>query len=67
MTIGRGSVGPLNIALLVAALFGVALFVHAEARAASPLIRLAMFDSPMLSASLSTSTLVSTVCPEGLS
>jgi len=61
MTIGRGSFGPLNMALLLAALFGVGLFVRAETRAASPLIRLAMFRNPVLSASLAMSTLVSTV------
>ena len=53
--------GPLNIALLLAAAFGVGLFVLAEARAASPLIRLAMFRDPVLRASLAMSTLVSTV------
>lgn len=61
MTIGRGSFGPFNLALLSAALFGVGLFVLAEARAASPLIRLAMFRDPVLSASLAMSALVSTV------
>jgi len=61
MTIGRGRFGPLNMALLLAALFGVGLFVRAETRAASPLIRLAMFRNPVLSASLAMSTLVSTV------
>jgi MFS family permease len=61
MTMGRGSFGPLNMALLLAAVFGVGLFVLAETRAASPLIRLAMFRDPVLSASLVTSTLVSTV------
>ena len=61
MTMGRGSLGPLNIALLVAAVFGVGLFVLAEARAASPLIRLAIFRDPVLSASLAMSALVSTV------
>jgi EmrB/QacA subfamily drug resistance transporter len=61
MTIGGGSFGPLNMALLLAAVFGVGLFVLAEARAASPLIRLAMFRNPVLSASLTMSTLVSTV------
>ena len=39
MTIGRGSFGPLNIALLLAAVVGVGLFVLAEAKVASPLIR----------------------------
>ncbi len=61
MTIGRGSFGPLNMALLLAAVFGVGLFVLAEARAASPLIRLAMFRDSVLSASLAMSALVSTV------
>ena len=61
MTIGRGSFGPLNIGLLLAAAIGVGLFVTAEAKAASPLIRLAMFRDPVLSASLAMSTLVSTV------
>jgi MFS family permease len=61
MTMGRGSFGALNMALLLAAGFGVGLFVRAEARAASPLIRLAMFRDPVLSASLATSALVSTV------
>lgn len=61
MTIGRGSFGPLNIALLLGAVFGAGLFVFAEARAASPLIRLAMFRDRALSASLVMSALVSTV------
>ena len=61
MTIGRGSLGPLNLALLSAAVFGAGLFVLAEARAASPLIRLATFRDPMLSGSLAMSALVSTV------
>jgi EmrB/QacA subfamily drug resistance transporter len=61
MTIGRGSFGPLNMALLLAAALGVGLFVRAETRAASPLIRLATFRDPVLSASLAMSALVSTV------
>jgi len=61
MTIGRGHFGPLNMALLLAAVFGVGFFVLVEARAASPLIRLGMFRDPGLSASLAMSTLVSTV------
>ncbi len=61
MTIGRGSFGLPNIALLLAAVFGASLFVLAEGRAASPLIQLAMFRGPMLSASLAMSMLVSTV------
>jgi EmrB/QacA subfamily drug resistance transporter len=61
MTMGRGRFGALNLALLSAAVVGVALFVRAEARAASPLVRLAMFRDRVLSASLAMSALVSTV------
>jgi len=61
MTIGRGRFGPLNAALLLAAVLGIGLFALAEARAASPLLRLAMFRERALSASLATSALVSTV------
>jgi EmrB/QacA subfamily drug resistance transporter len=61
MTMGRGSFGPLNLALLLGAVFGAGLFVLAEARTASPLIQLAMFRDPSLSASLATSALVSAV------
>lgn len=61
MTIGRGSFGLVNMALLVATALGVGLFVWAEARAASPLIRLTRFRDPVLSASLASSALVSTV------
>ena len=61
MTLGRGSFGSLNLALLAAAVLGVGLFLLAEARGSSPLIRLAMFRNPVLSGSLTMSTLVSTV------
>ena len=61
MTTGRGSFGPLSLGLLLTAAFGVILFMLAERRAASPLLRLAMFRDPALSASLATSALVSTV------
>jgi EmrB/QacA subfamily drug resistance transporter len=61
MTIGRGSSGLLNMALLSAALLGAGLFLRVEARAASPLIQLATFRDPVLSASLAMSALVSTV------
>ncbi|WP_415768612.1 MFS transporter [Pseudomonas sp. LB3P38] len=61
MTLGRGSFGPINIALLLAAGGGVCLFVFAEARVTSPLIRLAMFRDPVLSGSLAMSLLVATV------
>lgn len=61
MTVGRGSFGPLNMALLVAAVFGAGFFVLVEARVASPLIRLAAFRNATLSASLTMSALVATV------
>ncbi|WP_232247401.1 MFS transporter [Kitasatospora azatica] len=61
MTLGRGSFGAVNTALLVAAALGAVLFVRAEARVAAPLIRLAMFRDRALSASLAMSALVSTV------
>ncbi|MDI3271599.1 MFS transporter [Pseudomonas sp. AL03] len=61
MTLGRGSFGLINIALLLAAGVGVGLFVFAEARVTSPLIRLAIFRDPVLSGSLAMSLLVATV------
>jgi EmrB/QacA subfamily drug resistance transporter len=61
MTTGRGRFGLVNMALLMAAALGAGLFVLAEARAPSPLIRLTGFRDPVLSASLATSALVSTV------
>ncbi|MEP7301863.1 MAG: MFS transporter [Caldimonas sp.] len=61
MTLGRGSFGRVNMALLVAAALGVALFVRAQAGARSPLIRSARFRDPVLGASLAMSALVSTV------
>lgn len=61
MTVGRGSFGPINLSLLAAAVAGVGLFVLAQARAASPLIELAVFRDRALSAGLVTSALVATV------
>ncbi|KFB73236.1 MAG: Spectinomycin tetracycline efflux pump [Candidatus Accumulibacter phosphatis] len=61
MTIGHGSFGFLNMALLLAAAFGVGLFMRAETRVASPLIQLKMFGNSMLSTNLAMSALVSTV------
>jgi EmrB/QacA subfamily drug resistance transporter len=61
MTFGRGTFGPLNAALLAAAALGAGLFVRAETRAVSPLIRLAMLRDRVLSAGLATSALVATV------
>lgn len=65
MTIGHGHFGPLNLALLSTFVVGVGLFAFAETKAASPLIRLATFRDPKLSANLGAclamSALVSTV------
>ncbi len=61
MTLGRGSFGALNVALLAAASAGALLFALVEARAASPLIRLAMLRDPVLGAGLAASALVATV------
>ena len=61
MTLGRGRFGPVNAALLSAAAIGAGLFVLAQSKAASPLVRLAMFRDVTLSASLIASGLVATV------
>jgi MFS family permease len=61
MTLGRGNFGHLNLALLVAAGVGCALFVFVQSRVGSPLIRLSLLRDPLLSASLAMSTLVATV------
>lgn len=61
MTLGRGEFGMLNLALVAAAALGAGLFLLAEKRASSPLVRLALFRDPSLSASLAMSALVSTV------
>jgi EmrB/QacA subfamily drug resistance transporter len=61
MTVGRGSFGPFNMAMLLTAFVGVVLFVLAERQGATPLIRLQLFRNPMLSARLATSVLVATV------
>jgi MFS family permease len=61
MTAGRGHFGALNEGLLLAAACGIGLFVRAETKAPSPLIRLALFRNPLLSASLAMSAIVATV------
>jgi MFS family permease len=61
MTLGRGAFGPLNLALLAAALVGAGLFGIAQTKVASPLIPLATFRDPGLGAGLASSLLVSTV------
>lgn len=61
MTVGDGHFGPVNLALLLLAGVGVGLFVLVEAKTSSPLIRLAMFRNPVLSAGFAMSALVATV------
>ncbi|MDX8440561.1 MFS transporter [Mesorhizobium australafricanum] len=61
MTIAHGHFGGLNLALLGMALTGAALFVAAEARVASPLVKLALLRDPVLAPSLAMNALVSTV------
>lgn len=61
VTTGHDRFGSLNLVLLLGAAVGAILFVLAEARAASPLINLAMFRNPALSASLAINVIVATV------
>ena len=50
-----------NLVFLVAAILGFVLFIRTQARAESPLIRLAMFRAPGIAAGFSMSALVTTV------
>lgn len=61
MTIGRGTFGQINLALLLLALLGLALFVLTESRTEAPLIRMDTFKNPVLSAGFAMSALVTTV------
>ncbi|MEI9406654.1 MFS transporter [Mesorhizobium argentiipisi] len=61
MTMGRGHFGGLNVALLSGTIVGAVLFVVAEARVASPLVKLALLRDPVLAPSLAMNALVSTV------
>lgn len=61
MTMGRGKFGLVNVSLLLAAALGAGLFVLAERRATSPLIRLTTLREPGLRASLAMTALVSAV------
>lgn len=61
MTLGRGSFGALNIALLLLAAGGVGLFMRVESRATAPLIHPTMLRDPLLVARLATGMLVLTV------
>ncbi|MDJ0322663.1 MFS transporter [Cryobacterium sp. PH31-AA6] len=61
MTIQHGGFGVLGLALLLAAVVGLGLFVLAEQRATSPLIHLKNLRDPVLSSGLLMSAIVSTV------
>lgn len=61
MTWGGGEWGSLNLALLLMAVVGSGIFLFVEAKVASPLIKLALFQDRSLRASLIMSLLVSTV------
>jgi len=61
MTVGSGSFGPLNTALLTASFAGIGLFIIVASKVAAPLIRLSLFRDPVRSAGLAMSALVSTV------
>jgi EmrB/QacA subfamily drug resistance transporter len=61
MTVGRGDFGALNVGLLLVALLGVGAFLRVEAKAASPLVRIAMFRDRALAAGFAMSALVTTV------
>jgi EmrB/QacA subfamily drug resistance transporter len=61
MTLGRGHFGWLNTVLLLIAMLGAGLFVLVQARVASPLIPLALFQDALLVSGLATSALVATV------
>ncbi len=61
MTIGHGNFGPINVALLMAAVLGAVLFVVVEARVPSPLIKLEIFRNPVLSGGFVMSVLVLTI------
>lgn len=61
MTVGHGRFGTLNMVLLLAGIAGGVLFLVAESRAASPLLRLTMFRNPTLSAGFAMGALVTTV------
>ncbi|RWG79287.1 MAG: MFS transporter, partial [Mesorhizobium sp.] len=61
MTLARGRFGGLNVALLGMAVLGAGLFLHAEGKIASPLVKPALFRDPVLAPSLAMNALVSTV------
>ncbi|RWA72189.1 MFS transporter [Mesorhizobium sp.] len=61
MTTGRGHFGGMNAALLGMAALGAGLFLYAEGKVTSPLVKLALFRDPVLAPNLAANVLVSTV------
>ena len=61
MTMGRGSFSSTSLIYLSVAIVGSGLFLLVESRAESPLIQLAIFQNPTLSAGFAMSILVTTV------
>ncbi|CAN5438885.1 MFS transporter [soil metagenome] len=61
VTVGRGSFGTINMALVLTAAVGAVLFVRVQLRSPSPLVRLALLREPAMSAGLAASSLVTTV------
>jgi MFS family permease len=61
VTTGKGSFGGQNLAYLLAAVAGAALFVRIERRSTSPLIQLSAVGDPALTGSLATNALITTV------
>lgn len=61
VTLGRGSFGPLNIGLLIAAAVGVFLFARVETYIANPLIQPEKFRDRTLNTSLAMSLIVAAV------
>jgi EmrB/QacA subfamily drug resistance transporter len=58
---GNGGFGLHNAALLLIAFFSICLFILAETKAESPLIRLSVFRNPLQSAGFAMSAIVTTV------
>ncbi|MNF64196.1 Multidrug resistance protein stp [compost metagenome] len=61
MTLGRGRFDPLNMTLLLVAVFGFGLFVFIERKAESPLVQLTLLRNLPLSAGFAMSALVTSV------
>lgn len=61
MTLGKGNLGPINFYLLMVSVGTGVLFIIAQSRTVSPLLKIEMFRNPILSSSLAMSVLVSTV------